>query len=226
MRLKDLFTVPPGQSVTEKHLRRVLISSICSILLCMSCLVGTTRAWFTVSIEDTENVIWIGEPNVTMAVDAATVQDEAALSAGIHSVTVNHGNPADPLGKKSTLYVTLTFRYTGGNTAVYTALTADNGYTSTIEVRNETGAACTMVWEATWFPPFGIDPAGGVITLTPASLTDTATPPTTVVTTPAQTETTVPATTEATVPEITEATVPKTTEATEAATVSTEPDHT
>lgn len=215
MRLKDLFTVPPGQSVTEKHLRRVLISSICSILLCMSCLVGTTWAWFTVSIEDTENVIWIGEPKVTMTVDAAAVQDEAALSAGTHSITVNHGNPADALGKKSTLYVTLTFHYTGGSTAVYTTLTAD---TSTIEVRNETGAACTMVWEATWFPPFGIDPAGSVIALTPVSLTDDVASATTALTAPTQAETTVPATTETTVPE--------TTAATEAATVSTEPDNT
>lgn len=59
MRLKDLFTVPEGQKVTEKYFHRVLISSICSILLCMSCLAGTTWAWFTVSIENQGNEIQI-----------------------------------------------------------------------------------------------------------------------------------------------------------------------
>lgn len=68
MRLKDLFTIPTGQKVTEKVLRRVLISSVCSILLCMTCLVSTTWAWFTVSIENTGNVIEIATvtANVTI----------------------------------------------------------------------------------------------------------------------------------------------------------------
>lgn len=59
MRIKDLFTVPEGEKVTEQVFHRVLISSICSILLCMTCLAGTTWAWFTVSIENTGNVIEI-----------------------------------------------------------------------------------------------------------------------------------------------------------------------
>ena len=61
MRLKDLFTVPSGQKVTEKHMRRVLISSICSILLCMTCLVSTTWAWFAISIENEQNEIVTAE---------------------------------------------------------------------------------------------------------------------------------------------------------------------
>ncbi len=67
MRLKDLFTVPTGHKVTEKHLRRVLISSICSILLCMTCPVSTTWAWFAVSIENTGNIIEIA--TVTTHID-------------------------------------------------------------------------------------------------------------------------------------------------------------
>ena len=72
MRIKDLFTVPTGQKVTEKHLRRVLISSVCSILLCMSCLVGTTWAWFTVSVESKENEIQMA----TISVDVTITQGE------------------------------------------------------------------------------------------------------------------------------------------------------
>ena len=66
--LKYLFTVPEGEKITEKHLTRVLVSSICSILLCMSCLVSTTWAWFAVSVENTGNVINIGTYSVTTTV--------------------------------------------------------------------------------------------------------------------------------------------------------------
>lgn len=63
MRIKTLFSIPDGEKVTEKALRRVLISSICSILLCMTCLVSTTWAWFAVSIENTGNEIIIATVN-------------------------------------------------------------------------------------------------------------------------------------------------------------------
>lgn len=49
--LKYLFTVPEGEPVTDRHFRRILISSVCGILLCMTCLVSMTWAWYTVSIE-------------------------------------------------------------------------------------------------------------------------------------------------------------------------------
>ena len=58
--LKSLFTVPEGEKITEKQMQRVLVSSVCSILLLLSCLVSTTWAWFAVSIENTGNVIEIG----------------------------------------------------------------------------------------------------------------------------------------------------------------------
>lgn len=100
MRLKDLFTVPTGQKVTEKHLRRVLISSICSILLCMTCLVGATWAWFTVSIENTDNVIQIA--TVTQLVEIKkgdTVVSPVgtasySLSKGTYTIGVHIENDA------------------------------------------------------------------------------------------------------------------------------------
>lgn len=86
MRIKDLFTVPEGEKVTEQVFRRVLISSICSILLCMACLAGTTWAWFTVSIENTDNVIEIAsewpesteEPTEEATTGSETEQSETA----------------------------------------------------------------------------------------------------------------------------------------------------
>ena len=52
-------TVTEKTKVTENLFNKVLISAVCTILLCMTCLVSTTWAWFTVSIENTGNVIQI-----------------------------------------------------------------------------------------------------------------------------------------------------------------------
>lgn len=65
MRISELFTVPKGKKITEKMMARVLISSICSILLCMVCLAGTTWAWFAVSIENPGNEIQISSVTIT-----------------------------------------------------------------------------------------------------------------------------------------------------------------
>ena len=58
--IKYLFTVPKNQKVTEKAMMRVLVSTICSILLCVTCLVSTTWAWYTVSLTSENNVIKTG----------------------------------------------------------------------------------------------------------------------------------------------------------------------
>ena len=57
MQMKGMFSLKAGQIVTEKYLRQVLVTSICGILLCMSCLIGTTWAWYAVSIENNDNEI-------------------------------------------------------------------------------------------------------------------------------------------------------------------------
>ena len=49
--ISKLFTVPKGEKVTEKAMLRVLISSICGIILCVSGLVTSTWAWYTVNVE-------------------------------------------------------------------------------------------------------------------------------------------------------------------------------
>ena len=82
MRIKNPFTVPTTEKVTEKHLYRVLISSVCSILLCMSCLAGTTWAWFTVSVENTGNVIQIATVSHTVTVTPTGEGAEALTPEG------------------------------------------------------------------------------------------------------------------------------------------------
>lgn len=96
--LKYLFTVPSGEKVTEKHLQRVLISSVCSFLLCMTCLVSTTWAWFTTSVTSGNNVITVGSFTTQIDVknDAPQIVSDGAyaLVAGkIYTVTIkNTGN--------------------------------------------------------------------------------------------------------------------------------------
>ncbi len=82
MRLKDLFTVPAGEKVTEKCLRRVLVSSICSILLCMTCLVSTTWAWFTVSIQNTGNIVEIAKIEADISVTNDNTNEPVSLEEG------------------------------------------------------------------------------------------------------------------------------------------------
>lgn len=102
-RLKYLFSVPQGEKVTEKHLRRVLLSSVCSILLCLTCLVSTTWAWFTTTLTNTGNEIEVGSFNIE--VDVRSMADETqpvtatdgvyALSRGEYRVKVTHSGTSN-----------------------------------------------------------------------------------------------------------------------------------
>lgn len=153
MRIRTLFSVPDGEKVTEKALRRVLISSICAILLCMTCLVSTTWAWFAVSIENEGNVIQIGKPEIRLKVDNSDYTPGEELTAGTHTVSMEHANEADDLAKKSTLYVTLTVHCGGDTITVYTTLDQENQYKAEIQLDNQTENACKFGWEVSWFAP-------------------------------------------------------------------------
>lgn len=163
MRLKDLFTVPTGQKVTEKHLRRVLISSISSILLCMSCLVGSTWAWFAVSIENTGNVIEIGTPEIKLTVNGESFMFRTTLQPETYKVSMEHANGRDDFQKKSTLYVTLMI---DESTTVYTTLNHENEYKQEFTiVANE---EFSLSWNVSWFAPANAtELIGNIITLNP-----------------------------------------------------------
>lgn len=212
MRLKDLFTVPTGQKVTEKCLHRVLISSICSILLCMACLAGTTWAWFAVSIENTGNVIQIGTPEVKLMVNGESFNSGKELPAGKNEILIEHANEQDDLQKKSTLYVTLSV-----NNVVrgYVMLDSNNGYKTSIII--ETAEQYPLSWTASWFDPGNPDVKPLIdnpIHITVENPTEETTEATTV---PAATEemtgstkTTTPATEETTIPTADATTAPTT----------------
>ena len=200
MRIREMFTVPKGKKVTEKVFARVLVSSVCSILLCAACLAGTTWAWFAVSIENSGNVIQVGTPEITM-----TISDPAAeaspsetgssrwLAAGTYRVEMEHANKEDAFQQKSTLYVTLTI---DGQTSVYTVLEQQNGYRAQITLA--AGDACTLSWTVSWFAPANAERLEGDTILygeeeEPTEPSTEATEPSTEATDPSE-ETTEPST--------------------------------
>lgn len=148
MRFKELFTVPAGEKVTEKAFGRVLFSSVCSILLCMACLISTTWAWFAVSIENKENWIQIGTPEVKLTLDGQMLTTGTQLSAGEHRVSIEHANEPDGLRQKGVLYVTLTLDET---TCAYTVLGGQNPFKTEITVTAE--KPCGFSWTVSWLEP-------------------------------------------------------------------------
>ena len=152
MRIKELFTVPEGAKVTEKMFGKVLFSSVCSILLCMACLVSTTWAWFAVSIENEENVIQIGTADVKVTVNNAATPFESgsALPQGKCTISIENSNSSDDFDRKATLYVTLSFN---DEVAGYIVLDAENQYKAMLE--GSVGNSVKLVWTASWFRPAG-----------------------------------------------------------------------
>lgn len=178
MRIKDLFTVPEEQKMTEKALRRVLITSICSILLCMGCLAGTTWAWFTVEIENAGNVIEIGEPSVAdvkLTLGDEVLQSGDALPKGEYHLLierVEHAKEGDDLREKTTLYVTLTVQHGEETNSVVVVLDSGTQHQATVEIRAEEDFL--LCWSVTWFPPASAEILANhaVITIAPAPVED------------------------------------------------------
>ena len=154
MKFRELFSVPEGKTITEKNLYRMLISSICGILLCMGCLAGTTWAWFAVSVENAENVIAVASnPEVVITVNDAGFDSSSNLGSGTHIVRVTHAGELDDVQQKSTLYVTFSL-----NEAVqgYVMLNHENGYSANINIT--TDKECVLSWTVSWFEPDSAEP--------------------------------------------------------------------
>lgn len=157
MKIKHLFTVPQGENVTEKHLRRVLISSICSILLCMTCLVGATWAWFTVSIENANNVIEIATATATATVKDVTQNADGSytlLTGNTYEVSVvltDYTPTADHFNKTGKMYVTMTAVLPDGETGNYRFTFTENAEKKvSLTVNEDTTLSISSV---SWFSP-------------------------------------------------------------------------
>ena len=152
MRIKELFAVPEGTKVTEKVFGRVLLSTLCGILLCMACLAGTTWAWFAVSIENAGNEIRIAavDADVTLFLDGTMLGKTADggydLAAYEYAVTVQMNNEA-----KSPVYLVMTVTQ-NGTTLYYGIPFATGTSTVTKQLRIDTAPA-TVSFSTSWVMP-------------------------------------------------------------------------
>ena len=156
MLFKNLFTVPTGQKVTEKHLRRVLVSSICGILLCMSCLAGTTWAWYTVEIENRGNEIQIAtvtaDVNVLDAESNAVQPDDGNYNFATGTYTVQINLESDATEAKNPVYVVISV--SSGEENAYYYLTFENGNKAEQILRLQVGAdPATVRFSVSWVRP-------------------------------------------------------------------------
>ena len=171
MKFVNLFSLPKGKKITDKYLGRVLVSSICGILLCMGCLAGSTWAWFTVSLENTGNVIEIDRPKIQVSVaDVAAFESGSVLDSGSYKLVIKRNVLEADFSQKSDLYVTLTVtekssesRETIESISVFTVLQAKDGYQAEVEL--ELATDCTVFWTVSWFEPNGAKLVDGVVTL-------------------------------------------------------------
>ena len=151
MRLKELFTAPEGQKVTEKVFGKVLISSVCSILLTMTCLFGTTWAWFTVSVENNDNVIQIATVSAQVTV-TGNGQTETADGDGVYRLeagtyAVHMQLTGDRTATDSPVYVLAVV-----GTDRYYYLAFENGSTEE-SCQLELPEAAAVSFRVTWVKP-------------------------------------------------------------------------
>lgn len=198
MRLKDLFAVPAGQKVTEKHLRRVLISSICSILLCMTCLVGATWAWFTVSIENTDNVIQIatvtqlieiknGDTVVSPVGAASYSLSEGTYTIGVH--IENDATGSDDLNRlQGKVYVVMIVTHNNMSESYF--FTFDGKQAESKELSGfKIGSGTAIVnFSVSWVEPTSATPVGSETVVIGEIPTEPSTEPSTEATTDPTTE--------------------------------------
>ena len=164
LRIKELFSIPEGKKVTEKVFGRVLLSSICSILLCMVCLAGTTWAWFTVSIENRGNEIQIAtvEANVSMQdaasnVAATDTNGKYTLVAGTYTAQINLSN--DATEPKSPVYVVISVSHS--EETAYYYLTFENGGKDATQSFQVGENSATVNFSVSWVKPVSANTVGG-----------------------------------------------------------------
>lgn len=178
MRLKELFTVPEGVKITDKMFSKVLLSSIGSILLCMACLFGTTWAWFTVTVENTENVIQIATvaTDVTVTKDGQVVGSENGkyqLSAGTYDISILLRS--DRTESASTVYVVVTVGE--GEQAQYYYAAFENGSTSIERQLGIDQDGTAVSFQVSWVKPAAAQAAEdliGTVAETPVQTEPTA----------------------------------------------------
>lgn len=203
MRIKELFTIPEDQKATEQAFRRVLISTVCCITLCMVCLAGTTWAWFTVDIVNEGNEIQIASAYAQVTVNGQPMaQTRQTALSGENNICVRLEHSEKIW--KSPVYVLMYITRMDASQCYYFTFLCGEGQEQYLKLPAMENAS--LSFQVSWIAPVGAEPVEELL----KQLTNSADPEATEESqlpeeTTIPTETTAP--TEATVP--TETTVPE-----------------
>ena len=87
-----------NEKITDKYFRKVMASSIISIVICMMCLASLTWAWFSFDVQSSGNTIRSAEFNATVYVDPSnqnqTTYRNVVFAPGDYHVTVKQTGSA------------------------------------------------------------------------------------------------------------------------------------
>lgn len=165
MRIKELFTIPKGKKITQRAFGAALLSSVCSILLCMVCLVGATWAWFTVEVENRDNEIIIatvkpivevkmGENSISPANDGGYSLETGTYTVGVR--LENNAAEKDDLNQSGEAYVVMIVTHNGQTESYYLTLTSKDGR-ETYQIQLGSGTAAVS-FSASWIKPAAAAP--------------------------------------------------------------------
>ena len=152
--LKNLFSVPKGKKVTEADMKRVLVSSVCGILLCMTCLISSTWAWYTVSMETAAFTIDVADAKLAIEVNGAQADGTSVvLTPAVETVVDVTFTPAqtpDALNVTPQRYIIMTVidEQEQPLGTYYVACKGD-----VTQVKLLTDAACTVYFTPAWPSP-------------------------------------------------------------------------
>lgn len=154
MHIKELFTVPKGSKVTEKVFRKVLLSSICSILLCVVCLCNTTWAWFVADIENSGNEIQLANVSADVTVSQAGTQ-MGETADGSYSLTPNSYTVDIQVNSEANSPVYLVMSVTQNDTSLCYAVPFAKGTSSQARQLTVQGTQAAVSFSTSWIKPDG-----------------------------------------------------------------------
>lgn len=170
MCIKELFTVPEGTKVTEKLFGKVLLSTVCSILLCMACLVSTTWAWFTLDIENKDNGITIAKvtpiPEILGDSPVSMEENVYTLNEGTYSVSLQLDTDATgddlnhPRGK---VYVLMLVSHNGNSYSYYVPFDGTPGEQHRFDNLQIAGGTATVSFCVSWVEPAAAEKVGSKV---------------------------------------------------------------
>jgi hypothetical protein len=176
--LKYLFTVPKGEKITDRALKRVLISSVCGILLCMTGLVTTTWAWYTASVETAPFSIQVAEHHVQLTGESnQELKNPVALESGMTvKLTAEFVTDAQPDERNLTpgRYIRLEVKFADSEDRVkiYVQTEKDDNGRWLAELELTSDKDCTVSFYSQWQVPMDAEVLKpGVIKLSAATTT-------------------------------------------------------